>query len=215
MAKLTPLNPARPDYESTIFELLQQKPKVTQVNKLAGNSKYVPVSVVEDCLNWLFPLAWSFEITSYHVVMNEIVMVGCLTIHLGNREIKRAGTAAIMIQQSSGAAILDSSTKIKNALEKGFPKGKSECLKNAAKSLGPLFGSQLNKKLENEQGQKFDYESAILKDDTRILAQVQKANTLDDLKKLWFQISASGQVDSGVMECFDFAKERVKQNMIG
>jgi len=41
---------------------------------------------------------------------------------------------------------LNPSNKKANALDMAFPKLKSECLKNAAQSLGKIFGRDLNRK---------------------------------------------------------------------
>ncbi len=216
MAKYNPLDIYDKDYRNNVFDLLQKKPPIQQVNKLAGNSKFVPVSAVEDTLNWLFPLCWSHEITNFQVVINEIIITSVLTIDVPNCfHVRRAGTAACAIQQIKDAPVLDSSSKIKNGLEKMFPKGKAECLKNAAKSLGPIFGANLNRKLEyaDERGnlQKHDYQSTILVDDTKILKLASQATTKDELTRIWNQLSESSRASDIVMCDFALWGEKFKQ----
>lgn len=216
MAKYNPLDTTDKDYRKTVFDLLQKKPPIQQVNKMAGNAKFVPVSAVEDLLNWLFPLCWSHEITNFQVVINEIIITSVLTIEVpGCFHIRRAGAASCAIQQSAGASVLDSSTKIKNGLEKMFPKGKAECLKNAAKSLGPIFGSNLNRKLEyaDERGtlQKHDYQSTILVDDSKLLKLAQNAGSKDELTRIWGQLSESTRASDQVMCDFAMWGEKFKQ----
>jgi hypothetical protein len=70
---------------------------------------------------------------------------------------------------NAGTNALDVQNKKSNALDMGFPKLKAECLKNAANSLGKMFGRDLNRK-------KSDTFKGLLKVDT--------SNTIDKLKKL-------------------------------
>lgn len=208
------LDTTSPNYRAQLFEILQRKPSIIQINKLAGNAKFVPVSAVEDTLNWLFPFCWSHEIVNSYVVLNEIVMTSVLTIDVpGQFSIRRAGAASVVIQQAKDSNILDTSTKIKNALEKGFPKGKAECLKNAAKSLGPIFGSNLNRKLEmqTERGLvKIDYVSTILANDEKILKQLPAAKTRAELGDLWSQLSESSRASDAINLAFAEAADRLK-----
>ncbi len=40
MAKYNPLDTTDKDYRKTVFDLLQKKPPIQQVNKMAGNAKF-------------------------------------------------------------------------------------------------------------------------------------------------------------------------------
>jgi hypothetical protein len=71
-------------------------------------------------------------------------------------EIRRTGAASIviMVDRVPDGVIgvernqwaLNPSNKKANALDMAFPKLKAECLKNAAQSLGKVFGRDLNRK---------------------------------------------------------------------
>ena len=60
--------------------------------------------------------------------------------------LSRCGVGACQIRQKAGAQISDINAKIKNALEMDLPHAKADALKNAAKSLGDLFGRNLTRK---------------------------------------------------------------------
>ncbi|MES1224826.1 MAG: hypothetical protein ABUT20_55560, partial [Bacteroidota bacterium] len=51
-----------------------------------------------------------------------------------------------MSKQERNLYALDSSNKKPNALDLAFPKLKAECIKNAAQSLGKIFGRDINRK---------------------------------------------------------------------
>ena len=50
----------------------------------------------------------------------------------------------------------------------GFPKLKAECLKNAAQSLGKIFGRDLNRK------QKDTFNPLLKKDETKVKSNAEK-----------------------------------------
>lgn len=211
-----------PDYRVKVFELLQRQPILTQINELAEGAKFVPVSVVEDCLNLLFPFCWSHEITNFQVVVNEVVMTSILKIDVPNQfTFTRAGAASLMIPLKKGSLAVDVSGKYLNGLEKSFPKGKAECLKNAARSLGPLFGANLNRKIQrmDETGRmlKMAYESPVFQDVKKYAGWIETARTTEDksvLANIWNQLPESLKVDAEVMDVFEMAKARVNQKLI-
>lgn len=115
--------------------------------------RYVPISHIEALLDTLFFGLWSLENFKYQVVANEI----CAQIELKVYHpimgvwITRTGVGAAMIRQKSGAAVTDVSAKIKNALEMDLAHAKADAMKNAAKSLGKIFGRDLARK-KDQQG---------------------------------------------------------------
>lgn len=220
--KFSVMDITAPDYRTKVFDQLQRMPFLTQINELADGSKFVPISMVEDCLNLLFPFSWSHEITNFHVVVNEIVMTSVLKIDVPNQfTFTRAGAASCMIPLKKGSAAVDVSGKYLNGLEKSFPKGKAECLKNASRSLGPLFGANLNRKIQamDETGRllKIAYESPVFQDVKKYSNWIETAKTTEDkatLGSIWNQLPESLKIDSEVMDIFEMAKNRVNQKSI-
>lgn len=141
---------------------------LVKTNPFADNARYLPISTVETQLDELFFGLWKTENFRWQVVANEIV--GSLDLHylhpVAGVWLVRTGVGSVMIQQDGykkdelGQYIngsdgkrqkinprpSDVDAKIKNTLVKDFPHLKSECLKNAAKSLGNMFGRNLNRK---------------------------------------------------------------------
>lgn len=126
---------------------LEPNPAEIKVNAAAGNSNYLPISHVEMQLDELFQGLWQMRSFTYSVVANEIV--GSLELGVFHPVLQdwiwRTGAAAVMIQQRKGSDITDISAKHKNTLVKDFPHLKAECMKNAARSLGRIFGRDLNR----------------------------------------------------------------------
>ena len=115
-----------------------------------GKAKTVTISHIETTLDELYFGQWSLTDCHYQREFNEVIGSGVLTvIHpITGREIKRTGFAAVQITQDAGASLANfNDTKKKNALDLTFPKLKAEILKNAAQSLGPIFGRDVNRKI--------------------------------------------------------------------
>lgn len=114
-----------------------------------GKAKTLPISFVEMTLDEIFLGHWETTKPSYQQIFNEIVATVELTVwhpHTG-KSITRTGWASIVITQDKDAKIADfNSTKKKNALDLAFPKLGAEAVKNAAKSLGKIFGRDVNRK---------------------------------------------------------------------
>lgn len=110
--------------------------------------EYLPVERTELLLTRMYFGQWSTVNYKWTQVFNEIA--GSIELELidpmTGRLIKRTGAAAIQIMQDKDAKVHQfNETKKPNALETGFPKLKAECFKNAAKSLGNLFGANVGR----------------------------------------------------------------------
>jgi hypothetical protein len=118
----------------------------------------VVISHIEMTLDELFFGQWSTENFQWRAIANEVQgSLELVVIHpVTGMEIRRTGAASIVIMVDrvpDGVTgiernqwALNPSNKKANALDMAFPKLKSECLKNAAQSLGKVFGRDLNRK---------------------------------------------------------------------
>jgi hypothetical protein len=109
-------------------------------------------------LDELFFGQWKTENFKWAAIANEVQgALELVCIHpVTGFEIRRTGAASIIIMvdrapenlagQERNQWALNPSNKKPNALDMAFPKLKSECLKNAAQSLGKIFGRDLNRK---------------------------------------------------------------------
>lgn len=102
-------------------------------------------------LDEMFFGLWETTDFRWQVMGNEVV--GSLTLRVFHSIEKiwlsRTGAAAAMIRQAKGAKITDIDAKLHNALGMDFPRLKADCLTNAARSLGKMFGRDLNRKFED------------------------------------------------------------------
>jgi hypothetical protein len=125
-----------------------------------GKARTLVISHIEMTLDELFFGQWSTESFQWSAIANEVQ--GCLelvvTHPITGDKIRRLGCASVIIMvdrlpeslkndpQARNQWALSPSNKKPNALDLAFPKLKAECLKNAAQSLGKIFGRDLNRK---------------------------------------------------------------------
>lgn len=118
------------------------------MNKMAGNTMYLPISFLETTLDELYFGLWKTDGFTTRVIGNEIC--GELNLHvyhpIAEIWITRIGAAATMIRQVKDAGVMEADKKIKNALEMDYPHLKADCFRNACLSLGKTFGRDLNRK---------------------------------------------------------------------
>lgn len=125
-----------------------------------GRAKTLAISHVEMTLDELFFGLWSTENFRTQVIANEVVgSLDLVVMHpVTGTPIRRTGAASIIIQvdrvpdevrnnpTEKNRWALNPDNKKQNALDLGYPKLKAECLKNAAQSLGKIFGRDVNRK---------------------------------------------------------------------
>jgi len=130
-------------------KLLIGNPKVSdvKVNKLANNSKFLPIGIVEKTLDEIFSGLWRTKNFKYTIVVNELV--GDLELEVFHPVIQewitRSGSASVPIMVKKGTDFTNVKNKYINACVTVAPHLKAECVKNAAKSFGAIFGRNLNR----------------------------------------------------------------------
>ena len=122
-----------------------------KLNPAANNSKYIPISFVENKLDELFFGLWQTENFKYQVVVNEVIgSLDLIVFHPAAKTwLRRTGAASFPIQLRKGSGVTQVDQKIHKTLVKDFPHLKAECIKNAARSLGKAFGRDLNRQFED------------------------------------------------------------------
>ena len=146
-----------------LTDLLNRKPNPSEIKKTPdGKANSIPISFIEMSLDEIFFGLWETDNFKWNTVANEIVgSINLIVTHpITGKVMKRVGAAAIQIMVDKAPETLVGSDRNKwalnlenkkpNALDLGFPKLKAECLKNAAQSLGKLFGRDLNRKDTDE-----------------------------------------------------------------
>lgn len=123
-----------------------------------GKAKTLTISHVEMTLDEYFFGLWSTENFKWSVISNEVVGSLDLVVYhpTTGMTLRRTGAASIVIMMNKAPEglnaleksrwSLDVQNKKSNSLDMGFPKLKAECLKNAAQSIGKIFGRDLNRR---------------------------------------------------------------------
>lgn len=168
--------------------------------------KYLPIEVVESKLNYFFKGLWDTAQFKYTVVVNELV--GDLELKVFHPIAKvwltRSGAGAVMIRQKSkdksgkklDTDVLDISRKIPNAMEMDIGHLKADCIKNAAKSLGRAFGSDLLRDIKSP------HLGVDMVSQEQIEAELEKVKGRDELKELFLSLPITSQKDRSISNLF-------------
>ena len=157
-------------------------PEEIKLNKAAKNSAYLPISFIQMKLDEQFFGLWTTRNYTTKVVANEIVgELELVYFHpVAQVWITRIGCAATMIQMKSTESggdgdITNIRNKITNTLVKDYPHLYAECLKSAAKTIGVMFGRDLNREhTDNYQPQIPEMEKKAYRSDEMDLLLEQK-----------------------------------------
>ena len=142
-----------------------------------GKFEYLPITAVERLLDGLFD-GWTLEILREGHVLNGFYVVVKLTVKIPNSEKRLVadGIGFAEFQATKGAAPTDFSKIIQGAGVLSVPKAKAEALKNAAKSLGALFGRNLARNDDQSQSE----EDMVSKSRSKIANTLQAVNEATD-----------------------------------
>jgi len=154
-----PLNPETLDSLQKFQTRLNSQPSELAVESTPDRkAQTVVISHIEMTLDELFFGQWRTENFKWNAIANEVQgSIELVAVHpVTGFEIRRTGAASIIIMVDKvpdgvtgterNQWALNPSNKKANALDLAFPKLKSECVKNAAQSLGKIFGRDLNRK---------------------------------------------------------------------
>jgi hypothetical protein len=185
------------------------------VNKFANNAKYLPISYIENKLDELYFGAWEVTDFKFQVVANEIS--GSLQLRVFHPVLQiwlsRTGAAAVQIQMISknnggDGDITNVRNKITNTLEKDFPHLKSECIKNAARSLGKAFGRDLNRK-KTDSYEPFTEQIMFEETKKELQHKLNNCSNIDELQMLWDSLEPDQQKDPKVKRLFTIRKGKL------
>jgi hypothetical protein len=157
--------------ENFLYRLNVEPPPESVDPTADGQANTVLISHIEMTLDEMFFGEWETYDFKWSVIANEVTgSIILQVVHpVSGRSLRRTGAAAIQImvdavpeelkadkndtysekmrkKRERNLWSLDPANKKQSALDMGFPKLKAECEKNAAQSLGKLFGRDLNRK---------------------------------------------------------------------
>jgi hypothetical protein len=139
--------------------ILAKQPEANELQKTPdGKAMYLPIDFIETTLDELYYGLWETKEFRWQAIANEITASITLRVFHPTAQvwIERVGSAsiAIMVDKAPDGLVgqernrwaLDVGNKKPNALDMGLPKLKTDCIKNAALSLGNKFGRNINRK---------------------------------------------------------------------
>lgn len=129
-------------------EFLNKAPKAewVKVNKHSNNAKYLPIRIVENLLRSFFGVYQVEMVGQPHIIGNSIVVSVHLKVYhpLLKEWLTFAGTGAVPMELEQGSGPLEFERLKPKGLHKNVPAAKAFAISNAAKSIGRIFGSDLN-----------------------------------------------------------------------
>ena len=187
-----------------VKELEQFNSKINQPppqNELAktpdGKALSLPISFIEMKLDEIYLGQWGIQNFTTKVIANEVVGECELWVIHPVTELKivRTGAAAIQIMvdkvpdglqgKERNEWALNLSNKKASALDLGYPKLKAETLKNAAQSLGKLFGRDINRKLFDEYTPEYMPQIEAAEALLPIVERMKSCKTIAELLPIW------------------------------
>lgn len=188
-------------------KILNTKPKETDLTAtFDGKAKTLPISLIETRLDEVYLRQWGTRDVVVQNIANEIMVTITLWVidPQTGREITRSGFAAVTMQwdavpddlkwkqgeslqtkRDRNAWSMDLQNKKQESLKLSFPKAKAMAIKNAAQSLGEIFGRNINRKHEDTPG---DFYGDFI-DGTESLSEakdlIKNAKTKDDFNTIW------------------------------
>ena len=202
------------NWTEQVLKQLVKKPNPKVVKKDPQGLDYIPIGVMQNRLDKLFPMMWTEAYKGHEIVANEIIVSIELSVFnpIIGQWITRVGTGAAMIQQAKGAALTDVGAKYKNTLQKDYPNAHARAFRNACKAFGNLFGRSLGRDQNIEAADDF-----VMTNSNVMISQKSLSQQLDDLRieldnmqsghkeKLtlfWKENKADLQEDSVALETF-------------
>jgi hypothetical protein len=137
-------------FKTDQFNLLmnqQPEPKWILENKFAGNSKYIPIGIIETLLQRVFK-EFRVEVLREGTMFNSVyITVRLHYLHpVTGQWSYHDGVGSAQIQTAKGASPADLASITNNAVMMALPMAKSYAVKDACDHFGKLFGRDLNRK---------------------------------------------------------------------
>jgi len=133
------------DKNNALTVLLNQAPPTSWLKKQDGVT-HLPIDKVRFLLTKIFGEWWQ-EIKQVHIVANSVVVT--VTLHYFNpvteKWMQMDGIGAAPINTKKGAGTMDWNNIVHDSVHKCAGAADAFALKNAAKKLGKIFGSDLMK----------------------------------------------------------------------
>ncbi|MEL4307408.1 hypothetical protein [Joostella sp. CR20] len=118
-----------------------------KANPYANNAKYLPIGITEELLSKIFPF-WQVEQHGEpKLIGNSVVISVNLKVYhpILGQWLTYSGIGAVPVEVQKGAHPTDWTKINSKALHKNVPAAMSFAVNNAAKKIGKLFGSHLNR----------------------------------------------------------------------
>lgn len=135
-------------------QLIRTEPRKhwIKVNKYSQGAKYIPIGIIEELLSQMFPYWQVKQVGQPQILGNSVVIsVELKVFHpILCDWLSYAGVGAVPIEVEKGAHPTDFTKINSKAMHKNVPAALSFAINNAAKKLGKLFGSHLNRKQDEQ-----------------------------------------------------------------
>jgi hypothetical protein len=202
-------------------QLINNPPPREGVQKTPdGKAETLVISYVEAKLDEIYLRQWGTEDVHVQQIGNEVLVWLTLWVIDPQTKMKitRSGFSAVVITvdkapegvqgKEKNAWALDMSNKKPNAMYLSFPKAKSMAIKNAAQTLGTIYGRNLNRKFEDIPetfyGNEFDAREAI----DKIAERISECKNVHELSVIWNEFPEM-HTNSTFIKNFSYYKNKI------
>ena len=179
-------------FKTDQFNLLMNQapePKWIKENPYAGNSKYIPIGILETLLQRIFK-EFRIEVMREGTMFNSVYVT--IRLHYLNPVTGlwsyHDGVGSAQIQTAKGASAADLASINNNAVMMALPMAKSYAIKDACDHFGKLFGRDLNRKETMGFGVDKNLDKETEYNDLVALFELKQnfipANDFDDIKNV-------------------------------
>lgn len=125
--------------------------------------EYLPIGTVENELDSIYSGLWETTNEKFELVLNTIVCTLQLRVYhpIAQIWLHRVGTGGAQLQLASGQKQILPETLNHKAVGMAYKIAKEDATKNAAKSLGEIFGRNLNREYAEEVDSLVDRAEAL------------------------------------------------------
>jgi hypothetical protein len=169
-------------------QLINHEPRKEWVrtNEYAGNSKYIPIGIIETTLQKIFK-QFRIEVLREGALFNAVYVA--VRVHypdpVSSQWTYHDGVGAVQLQVKKGSSPAQLENLNNGAVMMALPMAKSYAIKDACEHIGRLFGRDLNRKdfLTYAPDQSIA-DKVDEKERKRVIEWINNATTIDQLKQV-------------------------------
>jgi hypothetical protein len=187
------------------------EPVPSAMLKINQGVNYVSIGYIENKLDEIYLHTWKTSNIKAYQLLNSICVEITLSVldPVSGQWIERAGVGAVPIQTKKGEILISPESLNTFAIQKGLPAAKAYALKNAAQSLGVIFGRNINR-VEDFEFTPLSEQVENFSQKLEVFDTIDKIDTMEDLRALWDSLAPELRANNKVIGAINKRKKQLK-----